>query len=104
MVEEYKDNYGKGWISLYRSIKDHWVWSDPVKLKWWLTVLFEVNHTESKVAIGYNLVDCKRGQSTKSLRTWGNEFGCGTKAVTKFFDMLEKDGMIKRETVGKGKH
>lgn len=104
MVQDYQENYGKGWISLYRSIKDHWVWSDPIKLKWWLSVLFEVNHTDNKVAIGYNVIECKRGQSLKSLRTWATEFECGTKAATKFFDMLEKDGMITRETIGKGKH
>jgi len=104
MVQDYQENYGRGWISLYRSIKDHWVWSDPVKLKWWLLVLFEVNHSDNKVAIGYKVVECKRGQSLKSLRTWASEFGCGTKAATRFFDMLESDGMITRETIGKGKH
>lgn len=104
MVQDYQENYGRGWIRLYRSIKDHWVWSDPVKLKWWLLVLFEVNHSEKKVAIGYSVIECKRGQSLKSLRTWASDFECGTKAATRFFDMLEKDGMITRETIGKGKH
>lgn len=104
MVEDYLENYGNGWISLYRSIKHHWIWSDPVKLKWWLSILFEVNHSDSKTAIGYTLVECKRGQSLKSLRTWASEFECGTKAATRFFDLLEKDGMITRETIGKGKH
>lgn len=104
MVEDYQDNYGTGWISLYRSLKHHWVWSDPVKLKWWLIVLFEVNHRNNKVAIGYNLVECKRGQSLKSLRSWSSEFGVSVKSVVRFFDMLEKDEMIKRETVGKGQH
>lgn len=89
---------------MYRSIKSHWIWSDPVKLKWWLTILFEVNHSDSKVALGYTVVEVKRGQSSKSLRTWANDFGTTVKAVTKFFEMLEKDGMIKRQTVGKGKH
>lgn len=103
MVEDYQENYGNGWISVYRSIKSHWVWSDPVKLKWWLTILFEVNHSNSKVALGYNIIEVKRGQSAKSLRTWASDFKTGVKSVTKFFDMLEKDGMIKRETVGKGK-
>jgi hypothetical protein len=104
MVEDYQNNYGKGWISLYRSIKNHWVWSDAEKLKWWLTILFEVNHANGKVAIGYNVIECNRGQSLKSIRTWSELFGCGTKATTSFFDMLEKDGMVKRETIGKGKH
>ena len=103
MVEDYQENYGSGWISVYRSIKGHWIWSDPVKLKWWLTILFEVNHSDNKVSIGYELHQIKSGQSAKSLRTWAKEFDTGTKSVVKFFDMLEKDGMIKRETIGKGK-
>lgn len=103
MVEDYQDNYGNGWISVYRSIKRHWLWSDPIKLKWWLTILFEVNHSDNKIAIGYSIYNINAGQSAKSLRTWATEFDTSVKSAVKFFDMLEKDDMIKRETIGKGK-
>lgn len=103
MVEDYQENYGNGWIKLYRSITSHWLWEDPNKLKWWLTLLIEVNHTPQKFPLGYKVIDIKRGQSCKSLRTWANLFGTGVKSVSSFFKMLQSDGMIMTEVIGKGK-
>lgn len=92
-----------GWISLYRSIKKHWIFENDKFFKWWIIILFEVNHSETKVNIGYNIYELHKGQSAKSIRTWANLFNCGTKQATKFFDLLEKDNMITREILGKGK-
>lgn len=102
-MEEPIENYKTGWISLYRSIKNHWIFDNPNHLKWWLIMLFDVNHEPKNVPLGYTLIEVKRGQSIKSLRTWALEFNTGTKTVVKFFDMLEKDGMITKKTIGKGK-
>ena len=102
MVEDYQENYGHGWVKLYRSIRSHWVWNDPVLLKRWLTVLMEVNYKPSKFNIHYEVYDLKKGQSANSLRTWASIFQCSVKSTTKFFDMLEKDKMITREKIGKG--
>jgi DNA-binding transcriptional regulator YhcF (GntR family) len=92
-----------GWVSLHRSIQKHWIWENDRWLKWWLTMLMEVNHSPKKFALGYDLMTVNRGQSVKSLRTWAKLFSCSTDTVTKFFNMLENDGMITRETIGKGK-
>jgi len=103
-VNDYQENYVTGWIKLHRSLKNHWIFDNDKFFKWWVLMLFEVNHKDTKFNLGYKLYDIKRGQSTKSLRNWSNIFGCGTKQVTNFFDLLEKDGMITRKTIGKGKH
>lgn len=103
ILEEPQDNYGSGWISIYRSIKNHWIFENDKWFKWWVLILFEVNHNENKITIGYDVIEIKKGQSAKSIRTWSRLFGCGTKQATKFFDMLEKDKMITREIIGKGK-
>ena len=94
----------KGWIKLHRQVKEHWIWKDPVKFQWWLTMLLEVNFAPGKMMLGNQLVNVERGSSTNSLRRWAELFGCGTKATTNFFDLLESDGMISRKTLGKGKH
>jgi hypothetical protein len=94
----------KGYISIHRKIKNHWLWGDPVKFQWWLTMLMEVNYQEGKMNLGNELISISRGSSTNSLRTWADLFGCGTKAVSNFFKLLEKDNMITREILGKGKH
>lgn len=103
MVEDYQANYQSGWIKLYRSIKNHWLWDNPNYLKWWIAILIEVNHTGQKFALGYKLIDVNQGQSCKSLRQWSDLFGCNVKTAMKFFDLLEEDKMIRRKTVGKGK-
>lgn len=102
-VNEYQENYGTGWISIYRSIKNHWIFENEKHLKWWLIMLFEVNHTEKKITRYYNVYDIKKGQSCNCLRTWANLFNCTPKTVSKFFKLLEKDNMINIEKIGKGK-
>ena len=103
LVEDYRENYGQGFISLWRSIKKHWIFENDKWFKWWVIMLFEVNHSPKKVSIGYDIVEVKAGQSIKSLRTWAAILKTDTKQLMKFLKMLEKDGMISKKTIGKGK-
>lgn len=92
-----------GWIKIHRQIQEHWIWSNPVFTQRWLIMLFNVNHKDGKMLLGYNTYTIEAGQSSYSLRKWAALFDCGTKQVTKFFDLLENDEMIKRSVIGKGK-
>ena len=94
----------QGWFKTHRQISTHWIWKDPIKLKWWLTILIEVSYVDSKMMLGNSIIKIKAGQSANSLRRWSLLFECGTKAVSNFFTMLESDGMIGKKTIGKGKH
>jgi hypothetical protein len=100
-INEIKDNYGNGWIKLFRSIRSHWIWDDPVKLKWWLDILLEVNHYGKKVNIGYKIFDCNRGESIMSLENWAKRWNVSKSVVNNFFRLLLNDNMIeiKNETV-----
>lgn len=91
----------KGWICLHREITEHWLWSDAVKLKWWLDILLSVNHKDQKVLIGNKLFDCKRGQSVMSLSNWGKRWGVSKSKVDRFFDLLIDDGIIVKENLTK---
>jgi hypothetical protein len=64
-----------GWISLHRKIQNHWIWEDPLKLKWWIDILLTVNHSDGEINIGLQLFDCKRGQSVMSLSSWAKRWG-----------------------------
>ena len=97
------DNHGKGWISLYRSITDHWIFNNDKYFKWWVLILFEVNHKPNKFTRNYKVYDIKRGQSVNSLRRWATLFNATPKTVSKFFKMLESDAMITLKKIGKGK-
>lgn len=91
----------QGWISLHRKIRDHWIWKDPVKLKWWIDILMEVNHSDNMVNLGNQLIECKRGQSVMSLSSWAKRWGVTKDKARNFFVLLEKDNMITRENVVK---
>jgi hypothetical protein len=93
---------GKGWISLHRSILDHWIWQDEKHFRWWITILLHVNHTPSKFPINGELFNCSPGESFKSIESWMSLFRCSKPTVLKFFELLENDGMITRKIVGKG--
>lgn len=94
MVNDASENYTTGYIALFRSLRNHWIWEDPVKLKWWLDLLLEVNHKPKNVSIKYELIECGRGQSVKSLESWAKSWRTNKSTVIRFFKMLEKDKMI----------
>lgn len=102
-AEDYQENYQSGWIKLNRSIKHHWLFQNDKFFKQWILMLLEVNHTDKDFLIGYDIHKIKRGQSAKSLRSWAELFNCNVKQVIKFFELLEKDKMISKKIIGKGK-
>lgn len=91
----------QGYISLFRSIKSNWIWNDAEKFKWWVDILLTVNHSDAKINIGFDLFECKRGQSIKSLSNWAKEWKVGKDTVRNFFKLLEKDNMIICENLKK---
>ncbi|MEI8087159.1 MAG: hypothetical protein WCG93_13195 [Paludibacter sp.] len=90
-----------GWIKLHRQIRDNWIWKDPVKFQWWIDILMMVNHADKKVNIGFELYECKRGQSILSLKSWGERWGVSKDTVRNFFVLLSKDNMIICENLQK---
>lgn len=93
----------KGFISINREVMQHWVYDDPSAFKLWLTILFVVNYKSGKLKLGKKLYTIKRGQCSMSLRSLANQSGMGVKKVTSTLDLFVSDGMIKRQTIGKGK-
>lgn len=87
----------EGWIQLHRQIRENWLWSDPVKLKWWIDLLMEANHKDQEVAIGFKVFKCSRGQTIKSLKTWAQRWRVSKSVVRNFLTMLEKQHMIRTE-------
>lgn len=89
-----------GWIKLHRKSLDHWLYQENrphTKREAWEDILLLCNHSDEKVLIGNQLIDCKRGQSVMSLKSWSNKFKWSIQQVRTFFNMLEKDSMINIE-------
>ena len=92
-----------GYIKLYRSIQDHWIWQDIKYLYWWETILLNVNYEPKQFVVNGELFDSKPGESFQSVESWSKLFSCSKTTTYKFFKLLERNGMIDTRTVGKGK-
>lgn len=90
----------KGWIKIYRQLRDCWVWkSKPFsKGQAWIDLLLKANHTDTKILFNGNLTTIKKGQILTSIRKLVDEWGWSKNTVTKFLNLLEEDGMLTRES------
>jgi hypothetical protein len=93
------ENYKEGYVKIFRSLQYNWIWENSDYLKWWITILMTANHKDRKVSIKFNLINCNRGQSVKSLQEWAKLFNCGKQTVRNFFKLLQKDKMILLENL-----
>lgn len=87
---------GKGWILVYRSLQDHWLWNEKPfsKGQAWIDLLFLANHESHKTRVGDQFIECGRGQVNRSYRWLANAWGWSTEKVRRFIKLLEKDGMV----------
>lgn len=90
---------GKGWISLYRSIQDHWLWQERPfsKGQAWLDLLLLANHKDNKFLLGNELIKVKKGSFITSQKKLRERWGWGNEKVRSFLKLLEEDGMIKQQ-------
>lgn len=94
----------KGWILLYRSIRDSWIWEskpfDPARA--WIDLILDANHDDGKVFTGRSLIKIKRGQDLVSVRSLAERWGWNKDKVANFLHLLESDNMIRlNSTAGK---
>lgn len=86
-----------GWISLHRSIENHWLYDEDrkfSKFEAWIDLLLMVNHKDNKTIMDGKLVTVKRGQRITSLRKLGDRWKWSLTKVDSFLRLLEQDKMI----------
>jgi hypothetical protein len=89
--------FNKGWISIHRKIKDHWIWDKNrvfSDVEAWIDLLIYASHDDQKVKIGMSLYDVKRGDQIRSLKTLADEWNWSRSRVKRFLDLLQNDNMI----------
>lgn len=91
----------EGWIKIQRAIVEHWIWNDPIKLKWWLDLLMLAGYSDSKVNVGLQIFDCGRGQIITSLSALAKRWGATKDRVRNFLVLLSKEKMITHESLTK---
>lgn len=94
----------EGWISLYRKIQEHWLWTKRRKFSQfeaWISLLFKANFKDTKIMIGDNLVEVKRGSFITSEVKLAEEWKWDRSTVRKFLKTLEKQKMIQKNSTSK---
>ena len=89
-------NLVEGWLKLYRSIQNHWLWEDKPfsRGQAFVDLLLMANHKDNKILFNGELIEVKRGSRITSLRQLSEAWGWSTKKTKKFLELLEKDSMI----------
>lgn len=94
----------KGWIKLYRSIEDHWLWQNEKfnNQSAWIDILLMVNHEPKKIHVANEILEIKTGQRWTSIRQLAQRWRWSEKRVLSFLNLLQSDGMIYKDSTSKG--
>ena len=89
----------KGYIRLFRDIRDNWVWDDKpfARGQAWIDLIMMMNHKDREVFYDGRMIIVKRGSRITSLRKLGERWGWSRHKVSEFLDDLEKAGMISQK-------
>lgn len=86
----------RGWIKLHRKIQEHWLYQEKRKFsrfEAWIDLLMMMNHEDSKVILGNEIIEVKRGQRITSIRQLCERWRWSNTKVTQFLELLQNDGM-----------
>lgn len=86
----------EGYIKLYRSIQDHWLWKDEPydKARAWIDLLMLANWEDKKISYKGEIITCKRGDVNLSFLYLAERWNWSTWKVRNFINLLESDGMV----------
>ena len=85
----------KGYIKVYRDIRDHWIWQEKPygKAKAWIDLLMLANHEEKKILFEGQLITVGKGQHMTSLTKLAERWGWSRSKVKRFLDVLKSEQM-----------
>src|SRR5690606_3261413 len=92
---------GQGWISIHRKLHDHWLWKEKrvfSNAEAWIDILLTVNHTEQKLLLKNTLFTVNRGESIRSLESWGKRWSWNKSKVRRFLKLLQNENMIRTKS------
>jgi len=88
----------KGYIKVYRDIRDHWIWTDEEEPfsrgQAWIDLIMMVNHNDKDVLFNGRLIHVEKGCRITSLRRLSERWKWSIHKVSDFLNLLEKEGMI----------
>lgn len=94
----------EGWVSIHRRIMKHWLYEEKrvfSRFEAWIDLVLLANYEDSKVMIDGQMKTVHRGQHLTSIRKLCERWRWSNTKVVAFLDLLEKEGMIVRESDNK---
>ena len=90
-----------GWIKVHRKMLEHWVSQEPELFAFWMRLLLEANHSDTKRMFNGSLIEIRRGQTLFGLEAFEAKSGISKKKLRRYLDMLENEQMIGRQKTNK---
>ena len=92
-------NKNRGFIKIYRSIDEHWIWKDKPfsKGQAFIDLILQANHKGEKFEYKGEIVEGERGKIYRSVTYFAERWGWSRWRTTRFFSALENDGMLHME-------
>jgi hypothetical protein len=94
-----ESNKQKGWIKLYRSIKDNSLWNEKPfdKARAWIDLLLMANHEDRDVGIGNQTIHVNAGSFITSIAKLTDRWGWAKNTVRRYLNRLESESMIEHK-------
>ena len=94
----------KGYIKVYRDIRDHWIWNykpfSPQAA--WIDLIMAANHKDKTILFDGHPMEIKRGQYMTSLQSLADRWGWSRGKVRRFLDDLKSEQMINKKRHSNG--
>ena len=74
-------------VRLYCDISEHWLWTDPVKLKWWLDLLLMAQRPSP---------GCEAGEIPMGVTDLARRWGSSKATVYRFLCKLSESGLVRQ--------
>ena len=94
----------KGYIKVYRDIRDHWIWSyKPFSQQAaWIDLIMLANHKDNTILFDGHPMQVKKGQYMTSLQMLADRWGWSRGKVRRFLDDLKTEQMADKKRHGNG--
>lgn len=93
-----------GYIAIYRTVKDHWIYEKGrkrTKYEAWLDLVMMASYEGTEKPIGYDNIMLERGQLLTSQEKLGIEWRWDRSSVRAFLNSLQNQQMISQQTTSK---
>lgn len=91
-----------GFIKIYRSMFDHWIYADAEKFKAFIDLIQLARWKDEKLLLGNDLITVPRGSFYTSELKLAERWGWSRHKTRDFLKLLESDGMITKKGTSQG--